>query len=251
MASRTSKVMSRQRAALEKEVAAAGLTIDAVHDVMMDGADGLGGKLKSALVATVGGSLRYDSFNVFEMQGAAGPHRFIQPYSGTATLPGEHRAVVQGALPVAFKVEQPWLARPDSLRLIVFLGMFTCGLFWIALLALGWRRPRVVCPDPALQARLRSSAPLNQALSGLAFQWGSGLSVIDLDWAVQVRPIGNGQSEVVMASGRYGGLTTYKVGMGQFDKLVKALPRVLPQDSDTAAQPFLEPVRFPEGMPVD
>ena len=56
MASRTSKVMSRQRAALEKEVAAAGLTIDAVHDVMMDGADGLGGKLKSALVATVGGA---------------------------------------------------------------------------------------------------------------------------------------------------------------------------------------------------
>lgn len=238
------KTMKRQRAAVEEEITAAGLTLGNVEEVLTESAGGLTGKLKSAMVATVGGRLAFDSLHVYEIEGAAGPHRFIQPYSGNVTLPGEHRAVVQGNVPVAFKVVQPWLGNPDNLRLILGLGLLTCGLFWVAMIALAWRAPKVVCDDPALQAKLRADPKMKQALSGLKFQWGAGLSVIELDWAVQVRPLGDGTSEVIMATGRYGGFTTYKVGMKQFDKLVAALPNVLPQDETHAAQAFLEPIRF-------
>ena len=241
---------SRQRAAVEEEAQAAGVTVSQVHEVVLDHGSGLGKRLGGALVATFGGSLNHDSFHVYELQGSAGEHRFIQPYSSNMVLPGEHRAVVQGSVPASFKVVQTWLGDPANLRLVLVLGMFTCGGFWLLIALAGWRRPKIICDDPALQTQLRNHPDLRSALSGLKFQWGIGGSVINLDWAVQVRPLEDGTSEVVMATGRYGGFTTYKVGMKQFEKLVTALPGVLQASDSTEEQPFLEPLRFPNGLPV-
>ena len=241
-----SKGMKRQRKAVEAEIEAAGLTLSSVEAITPEGAGGIGKSLKSAFAATVGGSLKNESFHIYDIQGASGSHQFVQPYSGTVTLPGEHRAEIEGSTTATFKVVQPWLGHPDNLRLIIFAGMFTCGLFWVLLLALGWRHPKVVCEDPALQARLRANPAMKRALSGLKFQWGVGLGVIELEWAVQVRPLGNGRSEVIMATGRYGGFTTYKVGMKKFNELVSLMPQAL--SKETAAveeQFFLEPIRFP------
>ena len=242
------KSMKRQRKAVEAEILAAGLVLDGVEEIVSEKAGGIGSTVSGLVSATLGGSLHDEAHQVYAMEGVAGAHVFVLPYSSTLVLPGEHRAVVEGAAPASFKVVQPWLGNPGNLRLLLLLGMFTCGTFFLLVFAFGWRSPKVVSDDAAMQARLRADPRMRKALSGLKFQWGVGLGVIELDWAVQVRPLGNGRSEVVMATGRYGGLTTYKVGMKKFNELVTLLPAILGKETGSdAALPFLEPVRFEHG----
>lgn len=110
-----SKSMKRQRQAVESELTAAGLSLSEVTTINPEGGRALTSKLKGALVATVGGSLKNESYHVYDMEGAAGHHRFIQPYSGSLTLPGEHRAEIDGSTTASFKVVQPLAGPPRQL----------------------------------------------------------------------------------------------------------------------------------------
>jgi len=201
---RAAAAHKRQREAIVDEASRAGAMLGPMTDFGQ--ANGAAVLASSARVM-LGGTHTIDAVQTFAFQTRGWAHHYAQPYSGLQPLPGEHHGLLNGALPAP----------------IAFVRHGGGG--------------RWESPDKALSAWLSGQFALTHALRGLAWDWKSGFTQIDLPWTAQVRSLGHGGSHLVLMAGRYGGFTTYDVGFAAFQGLAAALSSVL--GAPQPAQAFL------------
>ena len=206
---------TRQKQAVIDEARHAGATVLEVVE-LSDEVDAANAALGSSLKALFGGRAQFDHVQVFRLHTQGWIHTYAQPYSGLVPLPGEHHGVLHGSLAA------PAILRPG-------------GLFG------GAKWDPSAWPDVARY--LDSAAHLASVVRATEWEWGTGLSVVRLEWGVQLRSLGNGATHVVMQAGRYGGLTTYEVGFSQWLRLCQILPSFL-QQAAHPAQAFIEAPRW-------
>ena len=219
LADRVQSGRDRQKQALISEAQAAGSRVVEVVD-LGDPRDGASSVLDSSLVAMFGGRMQVDGLAVVWLETHGWRHAFVQPFSGFTPLPGEHHAVLHGGLPT------PAILREELRR---------TDYPW----------------DPAagveVAEHLRQAPALRRAVEGVVWEWPTGMAKVTLDWAVQLRSVGDGTTHVVMQSGRYGGLTTYEVGFRQWLQVCQAVHPCLGDCSGgwiPPAQAFVAPARY-------
>ncbi len=180
----------------------------------------LGGSLKMLF----GGDLSSDGVQIFHLQRGGWSHVYVQPYDGMYPLPGEHHAVLTGSLPAPAVLEAPG-------------GLFRGGA--------RWESPA----EPRLAESLNTNAALQAQVKGLPWEWGMGTGVIKLKWALQFRSLGDGATHLVMRAGRFGGVTTYGVGVAMFVALSGTLHAWM-QSALNAPQQPLEPITYGQVLPL-
>lgn len=216
------KTRTRHKASLIKEAQAAGMTVLAFDEVANDAkavGDAVGGVLKTF----VGGSLGIDCVQVMRLETGGWPHAFVQPYSGVAPLPGEHHGILHGG------IAAPAVLRHAGLR-SAFAGLLsTCK----------WESPL----HPGVAQYLASAPAVAAVAKATKWEWPAGLAKVELDWAIQLRGVGDRTTHVVLHNGRYGGLTRFHVGFSHWLALCRALPPCLDPGGSTA-QAFIVPPSF-------
>ena len=199
----------RQKQALIAEAGKAGAQVHEILD--LDGNQTQASTVVGeTLTAMFGGRTRPDGFQLFRLSTNAWTHVYVQPYSGFAPLPGEHYGVIVGSL------ASPAIARADLRHS---------------------DHPFDPAAGPAIAQHLASAPAIRAVLRDLVWDWPAGMTKIELDWAVQLRSVGDGTTQVVMQAGRYGGLTTYDVGFAVWLRLCGAIHACLAQGA-WPAQPF-------------
>lgn len=159
----------------------------------------------------------FNSFHYCKFSNRSHIHTYFQPYEGIKILPGEHHMLLKGTLD-----------EPLSLQKIGVLG----NQAWI-------------CPNQHnLEQMFNGSAALLEKTRGLKWDWDFGFTSYKLKWTVQLRPVGNGYTHLVMMAGRYGGMNTIRVGINPFLNLAAILMKVLRDDPSVPAKPFLNPTTF-------
>ncbi len=68
-----------------------------------------------------------------------------------------------------------------------------------------------------------------------------GAGKIEIEWGAQLRSVGDGRTHLTMKAGRYGGFTTYHVGMEQWTRLMLAMIASLPDQAHPAQRFEYEP----------
>ncbi len=189
------KAHDRQRESLEKEAAEAGARLVAFEEA---GVGGGAGVLSGALKSIVGGRMNVDHVQTFTFETNGRTHLFFQPYAGVAAMPGEHYVILDGALSAAVAFQQNIFSK-------------------------GWASPA----DKAVAKALDGNGALKKVAKKSKFEWALGMGKIELEWAIQIASLGDGRSVLVLQTGRYGGLTTYKVGFAHFVALVEAAAAAL------------------------
>ncbi|PRQ02009.1 tetratricopeptide repeat protein [Enhygromyxa salina] len=207
----------RQKQALITEATGVGAQVTNIIEIG-DDAQAAGAAVGSSVKALFGGRMRVDFVQVFQLQTNGWSHAFVQPFSGLAPLPGEHHGILNGG------IASPAILRHD-LRSSDF--------------------PWDPAAGPQVAQYLAGSPLLRQAIKSLEWEWAMGMGKITIDWAVQVRNVGNLTAHVVMQTGRYGGLTTYAVGFAQWLKLCHALGTCLGQ-VHAPPQAFVVPASYGE-----
>lgn len=196
------KAHDRQKQSLIAEAAKAGCEVRSVDEA---GVGGGAGVLEGALKSIVGGRMNIDHVQTLTLETNGRTHLYFQPYAGVAAMPGEHYAIVDGALPVAVAFEN---------------GIFSNG----------WSSP----DDKAVAKALNGNGALKKVAKKSKFEWAVGMTKIELEWAAQIVGLGDGRSELVLQTGRYGGFTTYEVGFKHFVALWDAVAGAL--DTGSAAK---------------
>ncbi len=193
------KAHDRQRESLVEEATEAGGRLVAFEEAGVGGGKGV---LSGALKSIVGGRMSVDHVQTLTFETKGRTHVFFQPYAGVAAMPGEHFAILDGALPAAVAFES---------------GIFSNS----------WSAPA----DKAVAKALDANANLKRVAKKSKFEWALGMGKIELEWAIQIAGLGDGRSLVVLQTGRYGGFTTYKVGFAHFAALLDAITPVLDTSS--------------------
>lgn len=210
------KAHEGQKKALIEEATSSGATVAQVVEFGGDDSAApavVGGALKSLF----GGKVDSDFAQVFQLTTGGLEHLYIQPYEGVMAVPGEHHARIPGALP----------------RPVVFAKALFGGGKW------------KTGEDKDLAKRLAGHPPLKSMTKALKWTWAAGTTEIKLPWTVQIRPLQDGSSHIVMKAGRYGGFTTYKVGFWVFVQLCEQLKGVLAQGAQPVSeQDFIEGAQF-------
>lgn len=152
----------------------------------------------------VGGTMSADDVQIFSFDTQGFSHTFIQPYDGMNPMPGLHRATLPGSVPF-----------PAILKAKSFGRSAWCDA------------------DSQNIDALNAQSMLAMVTSKLEWKWRAGTTEISLPWTVQMRPTGGGTTEVALRSGRYGGFTTFGVGIRQFVTLCGSIhsltsPTVVP-----------------------
>jgi hypothetical protein len=201
------KSLTRQKQSVLEEAAEAGSTVvQVIEHADENQASVAGGVLK----AFVGGSLRTDAFQAFCLQTGDMAHLYVQPYSGMNPLPGEHHALLDGTLP-----------RTLILKKGIFGGKWEAG------------------GDKAYAKEFGKQADIKKVTSDTKWEWAVGTGKVELDWTVQTSTLPGGKTHLVLKAGRYGGFTTYKVGMKHFLWLCSAMRAKLQAQPDAPAQSFV------------
>jgi len=185
----------RQKQALIVEANQAGAQ---VHEIVeLDAGQAGGGAVGGALTALFGGRMEVDAVHLLRLSTRGWGHAYVQPYSGFAPLPGEHYGVLTGSL------ASPAIAPADLRHSDEY--------------------PFDPARGPEVAQHLAASPAIKAVLRDLAWDWPTGMAKVELDWAVQLRSVGDGTTQVVMQAGRYGGMTTYEVGFGVWLRLCGAI----------------------------
>ena len=210
------KAYERQRNAIYEEAAALGGQVIGFEEHAEGASAGrmLGDALKDKLLP-FGGSTKVDGIQIFGFETAGVRHLYVQPWSQMHALPGEHHA---------------WL--PGSYRSpVVYQRGVVMGMSWNA------------GGDGELAQWLGGQPALMTVVKGCKKDWTAGTKVFDLEWTVQLLSLGDGRSHLVMQAGRYGGLTSYRVGLGHFLALGHAWAPLLAEGHYPAHAP-LQPIAY-------
>lgn len=211
------KAYERQRNAIYEEAAALGSQVIGFEEHAEGASAGrlLGDALKDKLLP-FGGSMRVDGIQIFGFQTAGVQHLYVQPWSQMHALPGEHHAWLPGAY------RSP----------VVHQRGVVMGMSWNA------------GGDAELAQWLGAQAALMQVVKGCKKDWKAGTKTFDLEWTVQLLSLGDGRSHLIMQAGRYGGLTSYRVGIGHFLSVGHAWAPLIARDTQYPAHAALQPVAY-------
>ncbi|MEZ4403125.1 MAG: hypothetical protein R3B06_24085 [Kofleriaceae bacterium] len=205
------KARARQLGSLREELTKAGG--QALEVVELDDTATATSTVGSTLKSLFGGRVTHDFHQVLHARTGGLTHLFVQPYEGVTAMPGEHHALLDGTLPVP----------------AVFKARVIRGPHWV-----GGHGDHPWNNHGGLAAVTRD----------LAWKWSVGTTVIELPWTLQVRPAGGGRAHLVMATGRYGGFTTYHVGFAAFARVAHAVGAALIRGAEAPARDFVEPTQF-------
>jgi len=220
-----SKAMDNQSNAIQEEAKAAGCTIQDIETIESEENTSASNVMGSAIKSVFGGSLQPTAHQFYLCSSSFGEHLYVQPYATASVLPGEHHAFIEGSYNATFYVQESFWTKKDNLALYFLLIMCTFGL----ILLLKLHKAKIVSDDKAFAKKLSKNETLLKAFKGLKYEWGIGTTKIEHKWSIQVRSLGNGFSHVILQSGRYGGITTYKVGMKKFVQVCKTLTDAMPK----------------------
>ncbi|HWB79790.1 MAG TPA: hypothetical protein VG755_32725, partial [Nannocystaceae bacterium] len=158
----------RQKQSLLEEAAKSGAR---VVQVIEGSQTGIAGVVASTLGSLFGGDTRVDGLQLLQLDTGGWTQLYAQPYAGMQPVPGEHHALLSGAL-----------AAPIVLRSSSRFGA-----------------PRWECPQlPELAAWLAANPALAAATKAIEWSWKAGFTEIRLPWAAQLRSVGDGTSHLVM-----------------------------------------------------
>lgn len=160
------------------------------------------GLLHTLAISIAGGSTAPTRLKRTQLTVDGRPTLFLRPFADAIMHPGEIHTILSGAPrePVALTWDRHWIGDAERLS-----------------------------QDAELAAALKK------------FSWRLQTHVtFHLDWALQIRPIGHGKSQLVMKSGSYAGLFSITYGLARFRVIAAAAERAL-AGGDGAAQPFLLP----------
>jgi hypothetical protein len=160
------------------------------------------GVAKLLWVSTFGGDSTVSRVHVSRLVFRDVPAIFVRSFAGAIMHPGEIHTTVRGSLPDAVVFERGGK----------------------------WRGPA---------ERLSSSAELAAAIKKFSWELRTHL-VMNLSWAVQLRPLGDGTSHLAFSSGTYPGLFSVGYGVALYRRLLEILPSLLGAGPDPAAD-FLVP----------
>jgi hypothetical protein len=209
------KAIHNQTESIRKEAAGFGSqlteTIDLLED---DGVAGFVGGMKNALI---GGKTKASAIQMLRFQNRDIHHVYFQPYQGLTVLPGEHHILINGNVPT-----------PISFEKVGILG----------------KKKWVAPANENIAQSLNSNAAISKITNQIKWEWGTGLSSIDLQHTLQLRPTGDGRTHIVLIPGRYGGFTTYHVGFGVFLNAAATFINMLKNTGDQAAAEFVHPTAF-------
>lgn len=208
------KAVTRQKGAIEEEAGKAGCRILENGD-LINQEDRARGVLSGSLKALIGGKTKITSIQVFKMSGQGLEFYFFQPFEGLQALPGEYHVLLDGNL-------------PDSL--VLSSGVFSNK----------WK----AAADKDLAAAFNADGPLKAATRKLEWSFQAGFSQINLDWTVGLRPAGAGKVHMILRNGRYGGITTYGIGVAVFLSLCAAVGNLVRNGTYNGEKAFVEPASF-------
>lgn len=173
--------------------------------------------LKRIWERNIDDEIPFQAFQFFQFQNRGIQHAYFQPYDGMRYLPGEHHLLLKGTLDEAI-----------ILRKVGMMG-----------------NKKWECPNQDnLATMFNGSQTLGAKTNDLKWEWDLGISTYKLKWTIQIRPVGNNMTHISMFAGRYGGLTTIKVGFGTFLNLCATLMKVLRDDPSVGAKDFIVPTTF-------
>jgi hypothetical protein len=204
------KARTRQRDAIITEAAKAGSR--AVNVTSIGNDPSVGDALGSMAKAFVGGTVSSDDSQVFTLDCQGFAHVYVQPYDGLNAMPGWHFATLPGSVPHA-----------------AVLRAFPLG-----------RRGWVDRKDQPIDG-LNSHPVVSSSVRSLEWNWRTGMVEIKLPWAIQMRPTGIGTTEIAMRAGRYGGVSTYGVGVAVFLQVARAI-HTLTSTAPIDSEPFIAPI---------
>ncbi len=211
------KAHARQKKSVIEEAGKAGATVVDVVEMGNEETSAAESAIGSTLKSLFGGKVSRDYVQLFRLTTAGINHIYVQPYDGISPVPGEHHAQIAGSWRSPLILEKRLLG----------------GGKWKA-------------DDTELAAELSKDKSLKRVTSQLKWEWATGTTKIKLPWAVQIRAVPNGSSHLVMKAGRYGGFTSYKVGVQAF----AALCQQFGASGSSASQPTQSFITDTEFAPV-
>jgi hypothetical protein len=186
------KARNKQRDAIIEEASKAGAR---VVDISIAGDAPTGSSVAGSMAKVFfGGKVSIDDAQVFTFDSQGFPHVYIQPYDGMMAMPGFHHASVPGVLPAE-----------------------------AILTAKSFNRISWIDTQEDDIDGLNSNPVLGMATKTLEWKWKAGTAEIKLKWAVKLAPGNPGAIDITMRAGRYGGFTTYGVGVGVFLNLTRSV----------------------------
>jgi hypothetical protein len=199
------KLLEAQKKSIEEEAERSGVEIVSFEEVVPSG-DKTSGALKSTLKLLFGGKAKTTVFQTYQLKRGDLTATLYQPYEGLSTLAGEFHALIDSTF--------------DSPFSLVKGSLF--GVKWIS--------------ENNFEDLLKSDKNLMKAAKSLKWVWAAGFTKITHKWAVQITNVGNSHSHVVHQGARYGGFTTYHVGINQYFNFLEALTQS-PRKSSSDPQP--------------
>jgi hypothetical protein len=211
------KAYANQKKGILKEAEKAGCQVVSFSQQPEDGPpEGAAGRAVANLAKSLfGGNLETDAIQVVACETGGLRHVFVQPYAGMTPLPGEHHAVLPGSV-----------AAPAILQR----GGLLSGVKWRS-------------EGEEVARSFQGNGALKKVVKKCKWDWYVGSAKITLDWALQVRSLGDGRVHLAFQNGRYGGFTTYGVGFAQLLAVAGALGAVL-GGPPAPEQPFSRPPAF-------
>lgn len=194
------RIESKSQKILFKEATKLGFS-PAERDTI-DLADKQAGLLHTLAISIAGGGTAPTRLKRYQLTVDGRPTLFVRPFADGIMHPGEIHAIIAGATrePAALTWDRHWIGDADRLA-----------------------------QDPALTAALKK------------FSWRLQTHVtFSLPWAVQLRPIGGGKSQLVMKSGSYTGLFSITYGLERFRVIAAAVEAAL-GGGDAPMQQFMLP----------
>lgn len=205
MKERHQKAIERQQKSIEEEIQKAGLQLTKSELFIQEEAKLAGEVVDAMKLLFTGGKIRSNAHQEFQFTGNGQKFMYFQPYSGVNPMPGEYHTILKA------NANSPFIYKKA-----LFGGKWHSG-------------------NAQLEKELNSNKELKKVTKKVKWQWMAGTARFKLDWIVKVEPLDNGILHLVMVPGRYGGLTTYKVGVSVFANVVEAIKQFLSQN-DTSGE---------------
>ena len=190
--------------------------------------------------ALVSGSHSSERARIYEVVAPDGlAWTYVQPYSGIAQMPGEHRFILRGGLSHPIEVVPPDLSwrRPRFVLSAIIVCFFLTFFYGLGLLLLGIlllvfpTRFRFRSPNPAL-AKWFAAQPALGTLRATRFGWIGALGTGGwrLPWVVRLESRGDGTSELVCKAPDVGraSFQRWRVGFYQASCIARAVQTFLP-----------------------